>query len=678
MSVQREEDFNVEDETTFEEQHQASERTLESRRLVGDLLGAFNGIREVVWKECRATLIKTEGDEAKARKICEDAFGAFGALIEAIGSDESKSQRRRMHLSAAQAEKYRRRLLVLPAGLSEEEKARQLDSWAHSWRTKSWRAVHRLQRVCHLPFFTKESDPFDPKNPNRSHKAAAYIDNLTDLLIAVRKSVKAQRRTVRRMDIAVARVLFDFRREVQHFCADPKRCRRPHPYAPEWSPGEDAPDANTKTAAEAEEDSPTVRVENIATRAALKAGKFVRELPADELNACAVLFLERASEAWLKATGSPLPFAPRCVTRADDENMGLAADPTSWVRASDENCDFAAKNDETASGNADNFSAGTAAVEVLEFEPEEEPRGVSMADADGAATACRSVGIEAVKVVVIDDTKERGTPGSCVMAVELSTEEFQSRLAEFLKRAPTESLTVRLRDADDSRLIQIDDCTREVKDLLTPFCFMAHQTSPGNWQVWVCLADDLTPEQYAEVRYRFLTFLKPTGANGGAYGSTRWPGSHNNKPKRRYADGEAPRVALSYVALGRRPSVAELDAAGLLAPPRRKPSDSEVRAIKSRLADPSDWPDMDYYLSVKGNRSDADAAWCVRALYMGHTPASVEAELERLSDKARVRRRSNYVRETVNKAAGWVGLNPRQNATPGVSSSTSERVRGTL
>lgn len=188
--------------------------------------------------------------------------------------------------------------------------------------------------------------------------------------------------------------------------------------------------------------------------------------------------------------------------------------------------------------------------------------------------------------------------------------------------------------------------------LCAPLTFLQFATSPGNAQSWLALADCLTPEQYEDVRRRLLVMLKPTGANGGPYGASRWPGSLNRKPNRRYADGESPRVQLLRVAYGRRVSIAELEAAGLLAPPRLKPSAAEVRGIKSRI--PEGWPDMDYYLSQKGNRSDAEMAWCVRALGMGWPRSHVKAELARIGDKARLRRRDNYVSETVDKAAHWL------------------------
>jgi hypothetical protein len=103
-----------------------------------------------------------------------------------------------------------------------------------------------------------------------------------------------------------------------------------------------------------------------------------------------------------------------------------------------------------------------------------------------------------------------------------------------------------------------------------------------------------------------------------------------------------------------------------------------VRAIMSRLPDPNDWPDMNQYLAeCDGDRSRAESKWCVRALGMGHTRHAVEAELEHIGEKARVRRRDNYVRETVEKAAQWVGMNPRREVTRHTQH-VNARARGTI
>jgi hypothetical protein len=181
-------------------------------------------------------------------------------------------------------------------------------------------------------------------------------------------------------------------------------------------------------------------------------------------------------------------------------------------------------------------------------------------------------------------------------------------------------------------------------------------TSPANGQAWLCLSDEIaSDEDFKTPRTRLLSKLKHTGANGGAYGSTRWPGSLNRKPKRRYADGESPRVQLLRLQPGRMVSVAELDAAGVLAPlpPTRTPE--QIREIKGRL--PKGWPDFDEYLNRhRGDRSRAEFAWSCRALELGWPRYRVEEELSSIGAKARTRTRDNYATETVASAARRVGV----------------------
>jgi hypothetical protein len=193
---------------------------------------------------------------------------------------------------------------------------------------------------------------------------------------------------------------------------------------------------------------------------------------------------------------------------------------------------------------------------------------------------------------------------------------------------------------------------------LAPFAFLQVATSPGNGQTWLALPKGLTPEQYNELRRRLLSQLKPTGANGGAYGSIRFPGSLNCKPKRRYADGEACRVQLLRAAPGRVVTEADLDAAGLLAPATPAPTPAELSTIKTRFP-VEGFPDMKAEIAATGgDRSRGEFAWCMKSLRRGFPPNIVEDELRRAGDKARTRQRDNYARETVEKAARVVGLNP--------------------
>lgn len=652
-------DYIGDDGPDFREGLKADKNTVLSRQWASDLFASFAAVKSAVWEFYGARLRECFGDDAA--KIFAEAFDSARALVDASGRDDSESLRIRFACPSWMAQQFKARALF-PKGADDEERKKIRARLERRWGRTGWPPLHQVQCATGLPFFRRNVKLFDA---NREREAAVYENEFTDLLLDVRRRARAFRRkhTVWRYEQAARETLRayvsreDFR-----------------PYAPDWQP--EPPDAPAAAPAdEAEDEEPTVKVESIAIRAAARAAKIASQLPDEESDACALLFFERMAETWEAETGRVFPYVPPVIRRGDTEFSADMAADTSGTSGADGVVEFPAKNALSDTATADNLSP----VEVVEFEPAEEPREVSEADAFAAATACRSVGIETVKVVFIDDTKPKGARDACTLAQELSAEEFQRRLPEYLernRRSGNESFTVRLRRKEDTRLIQLDDCPREVMEGLSDLAFLIHATSPGNYQVWIALADDLTQEHYDELRYRLLTFLKPTGANGGAYGSTRWPGSLNNKPKRRYADGEPPRVALVRAGLGRRVSVAELEAAGILAPPRPKPTEREVREIRSRMVARDDWPDMDKYLSeCDGDRSRAESKWCVRALYMGHSQTDVEVELERIGRKASVRRRDGYVRETVEKAARYVGLNPR--STPARRPEPSRAARPT-
>jgi len=654
-------DSDAGDAARFNEVLRADTNTLRARRWASDLFASHAALKSAVWELYGARLKECFRDEAK--KIHDEAFETIRALVDASGRDDSASLRIRFHCPAWMAQQFKSRTLF-PKDSSQEEKRRIRGRLERQWNRTGWKPLNLLQSATGLPFFRREVEDF---SPNIAPKAAAYVNEYTDLLLDTRHRARAFRHkhTVWKYEQAARVTLRAYaeRKDFRH-------------YAPEWRPPAPATPATPKE--ETDEQEPTAKVESIASRSAAKAAKIIAELPAEEADACALLFVERAAQAWEKQTGREWPLSAPVLRRTDNEKTTDAAGPTSCVSAPTEDCEIPSKAEENTPDHTDNLSA----IEALEFEPYKEPRGVSLADAEAAAHACISVGAERLKVVFIDDTKERGDPGSCTLAEDVTPAELLQKLPAYLernRRSPVESFTVRLRRKEDTRLIQLDDCPPEVVERLSSFAFLVHATSPGNAQAWLALADEFTHEQYDELRYRLLNGpLKATGTNGGAYGSTRWPGSLNRKPKRRYADGESPRVQLLRISAGRRVTVAELEATGLLAAPRPKPSAADMRAIRSRLPDPKDWPDMNQYLAeCDGDRSRAESKWCVRAISMGHPLHAVEAELERIGEKARVRRRDNYVRETVENAAQWVGMNPRREVAPSPHTAPA-RVRGTI
>jgi hypothetical protein len=325
-----------------------------------------------------------------------------------------------------------------------------------------------------------------------------------------------------------------------------------------------------------------------------------------------------------------------------------------------EKCDFPAESGDLSEFSMDVDIHTKFSFSGVEYDPEPEPRGINLSEASTAADACASVGVEHVLVVWTDETLPVGK--NCAGTDEFkSIAEFQENLPRLLarnERSPVESMAVRVRWVGETHLLQMDECAPELLERLAPFSFMQIATSQGNGQAWLAFSEALTQEQYDELKRRLFSRLNPTkskeGVNGGAHGSVRWPGSLNRKPKRRYADGESPRVQLLSVQPGRTVSIAELDAAGLLAPAPPKKTSEQIREIKGRL--PQGWPSMDEYLAKHEDRSTAEFAWCCRAIEAGWPQYKVEEELARRGAKARTRTRDNYITETVANAARKVGV----------------------
>ena len=254
---------------------------------------------------------------------------------------------------------------------------------------------------------------------------------------------------------------------------------------------------------------------------------------------------------------------------------------------------------------------------------------------------------------VVDDTLTFGQ--NKVSDDHLSVEQFRRALPYYLEHNQdhdTHSLCVRPRGS--RRLIQVDDCTAEEMQLLLPYAFFVAMTSPNRFQPWIALSDDIeSDDEFKVLKRRFFKKLNPKKdkekANGGANGSIRFPGSLNHKPKRRYPDGESPRVQLLSVTLGRTVSVAELEATGLLAPAPKKATPEDVRELKAKLPDGS-WPDINDYLGRRGDRSGPECSWAMAALRKGWPRYLVVAKLKEIGPKARLRN-DDYAEQTV--AAAW-------------------------
>jgi len=188
---------------------------------------------------------------------------------------------------------------------------------------------------------------------------------------------------------------------------------------------------------------------------------------------------------------------------------------------------------------------------------------------------------------------------------------------------------------------------------------MQYRTSPGSYHTW--LAIEGPPDQFEIIRARLLTQLGRTSkANGGGYGSMRWPGSMNFKPEYREPDGTFPVIEPVYRSLGHRVTEAELEQAGLLAPREPEPEPGDFPAELPETPPGDWWPDMQRELDRYKNgesrqRSRAAARWVAIALRAGHSREAVKKRLYQESEKAKERGR-DWTAETVDEVADYMGV----------------------
>ncbi len=260
--------------------------------------------------------------------------------------------------------------------------------------------------------------------------------------------------------------------------------------------------------------------------------------------------------------------------------------------------------------------------------------------------AFQSVGVESFHSVL----KCERTTSAIFDAVD-DCASFEQNITAYLRRSEDEHASLCVRP-NGAHLIQIDDCNQAIRDRLTPFSFLTIETSPNSFQCWLALPGTASGERDA-VRERLLLALAPTGANGGAYNSLRFPGSRNFK-----LSHEAigfPLVRTLTVEMERFVSFAELHEAGLLPPVSRPtPPCSNVRRVNSS---PTRFPSWERELARVPRKSDgqpdrsrADYCWCLMSLRWGWSEREVADKLREVSAKAATASH-HYVETTVRRAA---------------------------
>jgi hypothetical protein len=187
------------------------------------------------------------------------------------------------------------------------------------------------------------------------------------------------------------------------------------------------------------------------------------------------------------------------------------------------------------------------------------------------------------------------------------------------------------------------------------------RTSPGNYQVWLAVADGPKESEKEAAKQFRIRVRKGAGADKSATGIA---GSLNFKKK--YAPN-FPMITLSQVSEGRVTTTDALQQSGLIAEVEQPlpPASVPPRIGSARPAAGRRWPD--YQQSLEGaplkhdgggpDRSLADFMWCKWAVQRGWDIKEIVAKLLEVSEKAQERARrgdEGYALLTVRNATAAV------------------------
>jgi hypothetical protein len=266
------------------------------------------------------------------------------------------------------------------------------------------------------------------------------------------------------------------------------------------------------------------------------------------------------------------------------------------------------------------------------------------ASVDAALTAVdvfASVGVKKLNVFFTEPERD-----SLVGKIEanLTLGEVARRMPEFVERNRNEPLSLVFdMKTNGAWLLQIDEASKEVLELLAPVSFAQIETSDANGQSWVALPTDTDEQTCREIKERLFRKLKPLGANCGASGGLRWVGTFNRKASRVREDGTSPVVKMVAYNYALTVTPEELEALGLLAP-RLQPMKPKATGLHSsnRAVPPSRFPDYQKSLSdvrPKDNgtpdRSAADILYAATCLSWGFSKLETVDSILENSTKAR-------------------------------------------
>jgi hypothetical protein len=256
---------------------------------------------------------------------------------------------------------------------------------------------------------------------------------------------------------------------------------------------------------------------------------------------------------------------------------------------------------------------------------------------------------------------------------EESAEDFRANLPRYLEKNRNEQFhngrleraySLAVRPSGERHFWLLDDLNGKQALVLEDIAFLIIETSPGSYQAWVALSDevdlsDKEQEQWWKDQRRRL--IRKVGGNGGSWGALRWPGTFNNKPERE-RDGVRPVVRIVRANSGRCTTFAELESLNLLAselPP--PPPKVEASWGPINLNPPVQWPDWNIELSrssLKKNgerqHSEADLKWCKRAFEWRWSRSEIKSMLLTVSPRAKDKT-EHYIERTLDRAEQWAG-----------------------
>jgi hypothetical protein len=232
----------------------------------------------------------------------------------------------------------------------------------------------------------------------------------------------------------------------------------------------------------------------------------------------------------------------------------------------------------------------------------------------------------------------------------MSLADLRRILSAMLDAAPAKQRNVIVRPHGPGvTFIQLDDLKAGKLPKLAAPVFLALETSPGNFQAWMALAEPDDKDFARRLR-------KGAGADPTASGATRVAGSLNFKDK--YAP-DFPRVAIHAAQPGRMTNADELDQLGLVAAPEPVAQPLRITPARSRPGRGSrKWPSYERCLDgaplnseeTGPDTSRADFVWCMTAITWGWTTEETAERLMEESTKAQSNGRG-YADLTVRNAA---------------------------